>query len=237
MHQFIGIKEIKGNVKQKEITDEYKKKVEKEQLEYIASELKEVQSRLNKNKKDVDVFNELNGSGGVETLEGNMVSLRGELEKIVDLAKTKDVLVRIECAIIQEPLANNLESFAKGMEVIAIKLHSHELMNDDDKKKIIDQINDLRNANNSEKQEEQAKKIVEQLLDCMNVKEEGKTSVGQKEKDTKGVRTKFEKLYNTIEHKIKDLSSTDLAKRNPDDVQSLLKYFDDFTEEKEAVRR
>ncbi|WP_250296925.1 DEAD/DEAH box helicase family protein [Wolbachia endosymbiont of Oedothorax gibbosus] len=241
MHQFIGIKEIKGNVKQKEITDGYKKRVKEEQLEYIASELKEVQSRLHKNENDVKVFNELNSNTtseksndrDVTILEGRMEALRGELEKIVDLAKTKDVLVLLERLIIQEPLANNLESFAKGMEVIAIRLHSYELMNDDDKKKIIDQINDLRNANNSEKQEEQAKKIVEQLLDCMNVKKEVKTSVGLK--GTKGGRTKFEKLYNTIEHKIKDLSSTDLAKCNLGDAQSLLKYFDDFADEKKKI--
>ncbi|KAG8172525.1 hypothetical protein JTE90_002916 [Oedothorax gibbosus] len=245
MHQFIGIKEIKGNVKQKEITDGYKKRVKEEQLEYIKSELKEVQSRLDKNKKDVDVFNELNSNTtseksndrDVTILEGRMEALRGELEKIVDLAKTKDTLVLIRCKIIEEPLVNNLESFAKGMEVIAIKLHSHELMNDDDKKKIIDQINDLRNANNSEKQEEQAKKIVEQLLDCMNVKEEGKTSVGLK--GTQGGRTKFEKLYNTINHKIGDLENTDLADKGLQcdlgDVQSLLKYFDDFADEKKKI--
>lgn len=140
---------------------------------------------------------------------------------------------------------NNLESFAKGMEVIAIKLHSHELMNDDDKKKIIDQINDLRNANNSEKQEEQAKKIVEQLLDCMNVKEEGRTSVGLKDiasvglKDIEGGRTKFEKLYNTINHKIDGLKNTDLAneglKCNLGDAKGLLTYFDEFADEKKKI--
>lgn len=83
MHQFIGIKEIKGNVKQKEITDKYKKKVEKEQLRYIESELKEVQSPLDKNKKDV--FNELNSNTtseksndrDVTILEGRMEALRG----------------------------------------------------------------------------------------------------------------------------------------------------------------
>ncbi|WP_353273634.1 DEAD/DEAH box helicase family protein [Wolbachia endosymbiont (group A) of Agelastica alni] len=254
MHQFIEIKEIKGNVKQKEITDEYKKKVEKEQLRYIKLELKEVQSCLRKNENDVKVFNELNDSGDVAILERCMESLRGELEKIVNLAKTKDNLVLLKCKIIEEPLANNLELFAKKMEVVAIDLHSCKLMNDDDKKKIINQINDLHNPNNSEKQEEQAKKIVEQLLDCMNVKEEGKTSVGLKGKDTKEGRTKegrtkegrtkegrtkFEKLYNTINHKIDGLKNTDLADKglqcNLGGAQSLLTYFDEFADEKKKI--
>jgi len=63
-----------------------------------------------------------------------------------------------------------------------------------------------------------------------------KNPVGQK--GTKGGKTKFEKLYNTINHKIENLSIVHEGLRNDlGDVQSLLKYFDNFAEEKTRLEK
>lgn len=169
MHQFIEIKEIKGNVKQKEITDGYKESTKTKQLNYIQSELKEVQSRLRKNENDVAVFNELNGSGNVTILKGGE-SLKEELQKIVDnhekLTKVEESLVSLRNGTIGKLSGDDLKSLADRMEWVADSLHSYELMDDDGKKEIIGQINGLHNANNSEEQ----KKTTGQENSCTAIK-------------------------------------------------------------------
>ncbi len=241
MHQFIGIKEIKGNVEHKEITEGYKESTKIKQLQYIESELKEVQSRLRKNENDVAVFNELNsGTIGIIELEDNMNSLRKELEEIVhkhqQLAEIKKTLVDLRKSIIGKFSEDDQNLLKDRMKQITESLHSGKLMNSTDKDKIKSQINDLYAAGKSEEQNNKlAQDIFEQLLNYME--KASKTSVCPK--DTKGGRTKFEKLYNTINHKIDGLKDTDLADKGLQcklgDAQSLLTYFDAFADEKEKI--
>ncbi|UPA55077.1 hypothetical protein MWH06_07685 [Wolbachia pipientis] len=241
MHQFIEIKAIKGNVEHREITKEYKERTKTKQLKYIESELKEVQSRLGKNKKDVDMFNELNSSTiGITELENNMNSLRKELEEIVykhqQLAEIKKILVGLRKGIIGNFSEDGQKSLKDRMRQITESLHSGKLMGSTDKDKIKSQINGLYAAGKSEEQNNKlAQDIFEQLLNYME--KASKTSVCPK--GTEEGRTKFEKLYNTINHKIKGLKDTDLADKalqcNLGDVESLLTYFDEFADEKKKI--
>lgn len=244
MHQFIGIKEIKGNVKHKEITKEYKESTQTKQLNYIQSELKEVQSRLHKNENDVKVFNKLNsGTTGIIELEDNMNSLRKELEEIVhkhqQLAEIKKTLVGLRKSIIGNFSEDGQKLLKDRMGQIIESLHSGKLMNDTNKGEIKSQINGLYAPGKSEEQNNKlAQDIFEQLLNYMEKAD--KTSVGQKDtKDTQRDKTKFEQLYNTINHKIKGLKDTDLADKGLQcklgDAQSLLTYFDEFALEKGRI--
>jgi hypothetical protein len=244
MHQFIEIKAIKGNVEHREITKEYKERTKTKQLKYIESELKEVQSRLGKNKKDVDMFNELNSNTtseksndrDVAILEGRMVSLRGKLEKIVreheELAEIKNTLVNLRKSIIGGFSADDQNLLKDRMKQITESLHNCKLIDGADKDKIKDKIDGLYATGKSKEQNNKlAQDIFEQLLSYVNASWIDKNPVGQE--GTKGGKTKFEKLYNTINHKIENLSIAHKGLQyDLGDVQSLLKYFDNFADEK-----
>ncbi|WP_423349139.1 hypothetical protein [Wolbachia sp. wLmal] len=240
IHQLIGIKAIKGNVEHREITKGYKERTKTEQLKYIESELKEVQSRLGKNKKDVDMFNELNSNTTSENgndmdvaiLECRIVSLRVKLENIVreheGLAKIKNTLVNLRKSIIGDFSADDQNLLKDRMKQITESLHNCKLIDGADKDKIKDKIDDLYATGKSKEQNNKlAQDIFEQLLSYANASWIGKNSVGQK--GTKGGKTKFERLYNTINHKIENLSIAHKGLQyDLGDVQSLLKYFDNF---------
>ncbi len=249
MHQFIEIKAIKGNVEHREITKEYKERTKTKQLKYIESELKEVQSRLGKNKKDVDMFNELNSNTtseksndrDVAILEGRMVSLRGKLEKTVreheELAEIKDTLVNLRKSIIGGFSADDQDLLKDKMKRITESLHNCKLIDGADKDKIKDKIDDLYATGKSKEQNNKlAQDIFEQLLSYVNASWIDKNPVGQE--GTKGGKTKFEKLYNTINHKIENLSIAHKGLQyDLGDVQSLLKYFDNFADEKTRLEK
>jgi len=249
MHQFIEIKAIKGNVEHREITKEYKERTKIKQLKYIESELKEVQSRLGKNKKDVDMFNELNSNTtseksndrDVAILEGRMVSLRGKLEKTVreheELAEIKDTLVNLRKSIIGGFSADDQDLLKDKMKRITESLHNCKLIDGADKDKIKDKIDDLYATGKSKEQNNKlAQDIFEQLLSYVNASWIDKNPVGQE--GTKGGKTKFEKLYNTINHKIENLSIAHKGLQyDLGDVQSLLKYFDNFADEKTRLEK